>query len=317
VAARSRPRDRDTFSRGRLFVGLILVCAIAAGAAFGLARFRGGPDPGRLVYATRQGVFSRELETGRDRRLAELPDDVEAAMPSPDGRYVAYATGQGELWLRGLDNEKRFQVAQRFTVPLGWSPDGRMIAGEIASDRDLVAVDPEGEREILLSGGYATGSLPVWIDEDRFAIGIDENSFAIVDGDEPSGPIDGHPLAASPDGAEIVVLRDDEVIVANVDGDELTDERPLLSEEASAAGVSPAGHLAIATHDGVRVFEGGTRSTEVVEGPVDWVGWANAGRILLYSRDGGAFARELPDGEEKRISRDGVDVLSLLALVVV
>jgi hypothetical protein len=293
------------------------VCIVAVALTFALSRLRSGPDPGSLVYAARQGVFRHDLETGKDTRLAVLPDGIEVAMPSPDGRYVAYALGEGQLWLASLEREKAFQVAERFTVPLGWSPDGRLIAGELLSDRDLVAVDPDGDREILLSGGYATGSLPVWIDDDRFAIASDDDSFVIVDGTEASKPIDGHPLAASPDGAELLVLRDRSVVVGKVGGAQLRNVRRLLKKDASYGAASPAGFLAVAAADGVHVFRGGTESERVVDHPVDWVGWARAGAVLLYAQDGAVYALELPDGKPKRVTRDDADVLPLLAFSVV
>jgi outer membrane protein assembly factor BamB len=325
VAGRSRARAKSPFSRGRLLVGLVILTIAAAGLAYAFAKLRPSPDPGTLVYAGRQGVYANDLSgSGTGRKIAGLPDDVEAAMPSPDGKHVAYALGQGELWIASIGSEERFQVAQRFTFPLGWSPDGRFISEELLSDRDLVAIDPDGGRDVLLSGGYLSGSQPVWIDVDRFAIALDAERFAIVDGTERGDPIDGRPLAASPDGAELLVVADGKVVVGEVDGDALGDVRELYGREAAFAAASPGGFVAIATDDGVRVFVGGTRSWSVVDRPVDWIGWTRAGAVLLYAYDGAAYALDLDaeDGSEEgadpvRVTKRGVDVLPLLSFAVV
>lgn len=312
-----RSPARADLSRSRLLVGLLLLTVVAGGLAFGLSRLRSDPGPGHLVYAARQGVFVRDLATGTDERLLELPDDVEIAVPSPDGRSVAYALGAGQLWLAEVGGERRFEVAQRFTVPLGWSPDGRLIAGELAGDQDLVAVDPDGGRDVLLSGGYVAGFPPVWIDADRFVIAVDAERSVIVDGSEPSEPIDGHPLAVSPDATEMVLARGETVVVASISDGEVTDERELHDGPAGLAAASPAGFLAVGTPDGVLVFEGGTRSREVVPGQVDWLGWARTGAVLLYAKGGAAYAVELPDGEPVRVTSQEAEAFSVLAFTVI
>ena len=321
MAARSRGRPRPAFSRGRLVVGLVLVVLFAVGLAYAFSKLRGGPDAGRLVYAARQGVFERELSTGDDTKLASLPDSVEVAMPSPDGRYVAYAMGEGELWIAALEGDRRFQVAERLVLPLGWSPDSRLVAGELLSDQDLVAIDPDGGREVLLSGGYLSGSQPVWIDADRFAIARNEDTFVIVEAGKASEPIDGRPLAASPDGDQLLFVRGDDVLVGSVEDDRITDEQALSDDGAAFGAASAQGFLAVANDDGVHVFEGGTDSRRVVDRAVDWIGWAHGGAVLLYAHDGAAYALELraedPDGEPKRVTRRDADVFPLAPFAVV
>ena len=302
-------------------MGLVILTVAAVGLAYTFAKLRPAPDPGTLVYAGRQGVYANDLSgSGTGRKVADLPDDVEAAMPSPDGEHVAYVLGQGELWIATVGSEERFQVSQRFTFPLGWSPDGRFIAEELLSDRDLVAIDPDGGRDVLLSGGHLSGSQPVWIDEDRFAIAVDEDRFAIVDGTERGDPIDGRPLAASPDGAELLVAADEKVVVGEVDGDAMTGIRELYGKAAAFAATSPGGFVAIATDEEVRVFEGGTKSRRVVDRPVDWVGWTRRGAVLLYAYDGAAYALDLgaeAEADPMRVTKRGVDVLPLLSFSVV
>lgn len=313
-----RSRGGASFSRGRLLVALVVVAFVAAGLAFAVSKLRSGPGAGRLVYAARQGLFERDLATGADRKIASLPTDVEAAMPSPDGRYVAYALGQGELWIAATDGDRRFQVAEQFTIPVGWSPDGRLVAGELLSDRDLVAVDPDGRREVLLSGGYASGALPVWIDEDRFAIQTDDASFALVESEQESSTHEGRPLVASADAAELLYVRDESVFVAKIADDGLEEERRVVRESAAYGAFGPEGFAAIATDDAVLVLEGGTQTEQVVDRAVDWVGWSNAGAVLLYAHDGVAYALDLSEADQKpkRVTREGADVFAVLAFAV-
>ena len=146
MAERSPARDRDRFSRSRLFVGLVLVILLGAGLAFAAGRFRSAPSAGRVVYAARQGVFTHDLSTGEDKLVAHLPDDVELAIPSPDGRWVGYAEGAGAVSIASLTEVRSFEVAARFSIPVGWSPDSRLVFGELVGDRDLVAIKPDGER---------------------------------------------------------------------------------------------------------------------------------------------------------------------------
>jgi hypothetical protein len=294
----------------------VLVAILGAGIAFGASKCRSGPHPGRLVYAARQGVFVHDLTTGEDRRVADLPDDVELAIPSPDGKWVGYAAGAGAVTIASLTEDRSFEVAARFSIPVGWTPDNRLVVGEVVGDRDLVAIEPDGQRTRLLTGGYANGSYPIWIDHETFAIAASETSFLIAEDGEALSQDDGVPLAVSPDGAHLLVVRKDRLVTLDLEND--LDEVDVLHEGAvSFAAANAQGLLAIATPRDLRVFEAGTRTTTVVDRPVDHIGWALTGAVLLYSADGAAYAIELPDGKPKRVTRRGADLFSLLAFQVV
>jgi hypothetical protein len=315
---------RREFSLGRLLVGITLIALVGAGVAFAVAKTGGGPSAGRLVYASRQGVFVHELSSGRDERLATLPSDVVAAIPSPDGKWVAYSRGAGQVWLASLEQKRRFQVADRFVVPLGWSPDGRLLASELLSDKDLVAIDPEKGPEVLASGLFPAISVPVWLDDHRVAIATSDKQFVILDtaAGRKTDPLDGTPLAASPDGAELLIARADLVAVVKIVGGRPTAARLLFHGRAEHAAASERGFLAIAAKDadgnpGVWVFEGGSKSRKVVSGTVSGIGWTTRGAVLLFERRGVVYAVERPGAPPKRLSREGADVFPLLSFTIV
>jgi hypothetical protein len=294
----------------------VLVTAVGTGIAFAASRCRTGPHPGRLVYASKNGVFAHDLSTGEESKLAGLPGGVELAIVSPDGKWVGYAEGLGSVSIASLTEERSFEVAARSSLPVGWTPDGRLVVGEIVGDRDLVAIDPEGASSTLLSGGYATGAYPVWIDESSFAIASSEDSFVVAVDGKIDLRDDGVPLAVSPDGAHLLVARNDELVTLDL-GNDLDELDVLYDGKVSYASANHSGLLAIATPSDVRVFEAGTRTRKVVDGRVDHLGWALIGNVLLYAQDGVAYALELPDGKPKVVSDRANELLRLLSFQVV
>lgn len=322
---RVAPNTTSEFSRSRLFVGILVVTLVGGGVAFALAQARGGPAPGRLVYTTPAGVYTHDLKSGEDKRVATLPKGTAAAIPSPDGKWVAYSKGAGEVWLVELGGDKRYQIGERFVLPLGWSPDSRFVASELLSDKDLVLIDPEaGKRRVIGSGTFPGVSVPVFIDEDRFAIATSPEEFVIVDTEKTarSGTFRGTPLATSPDGAEILVAREGAVLVMKVESDEPVAPRVIFEGNALSAAASPQGFLAVAAKDpkgrnGVWIFEGGENSRQVVEGKVNGLGWSRAGAALIYERKGAIYALERPGAEPKRVSREGAEVFPISSFTIV
>jgi hypothetical protein len=309
-----------------LLVGVVLVAAVGAGAAFFFGRSRGGPEAGTLVYATPIGVYTHNLGTGRDERVVTLPEGTIAALPSPDGKWVAYAKDAGEVWLAALDHDQRYQVAEQLALPLGWSPDGRLLVSELGDDRDLVAVVPDGEREVLAEGVYGSTTAPVWIDDDRLAITKGADRFVLIDTStsKPSETlaIAGTPLAASPDGAELLVAREGALMVSKIESEEPLGLRVIFEGTPTVAAASRQGFLAVAAKDkkgenGVWIFQGGSDSTKVVDGKVNGLAWTKEGAVLVYEREGVVYALERPGAEPKRVSREGVQVFPLLSFTVV
>jgi hypothetical protein len=313
VAERSRARRRTEFSRGRLVVGLLLLCVLAGGAAYGLGRLRASPDPGRVLFATRGALYGHDLASGEERRVTDLPNDIEAAIASPDGKWVAYARGAGEVWVKALEGEEHFRVAEQHTALLGWAPDSRLIASELLSDGDLVAVDPAGGRTVLMTGGYIQGSVPVWLDANRFAIATSDDEFTIVEDGERIAEHDGRVLAASPDGRELLWQDGKSVYVGDIQGE----SSAIFKGTAERTATSPGGYVAISTENGIYVFEGGTKSRRVTKKRTEWLGWARTGPIVVYAANDAVYALDLRGEGPSRISGREKKVLPLFSFEVV
>jgi hypothetical protein len=317
VAERSpgAKRSGSLFSRGRLTVGLVLVTAMAAALAYAFGANQGGPDPGRLVYAGNEGVFVRELETGKVRRVGPLPDDTSLGIASPDGRWYSYVERSGALWMLSLEENRRFELSGAAAVPLGWSPDNKLVARELLDDRDIVLIDPEGGTRVLWSRGAGGVRFPVWLDDSRFVM-FDERSqkeLALVKLAGSRSTVThigtGNPVAASPDGKEILLQRGETLVVAKVDDERLTDERKLFDGTIGHASVSDQGYVAFTAKDeegreGVWVLQGGNESEKVLSERVAWMDWSRDGSTILYAKDGSVYALILPDGKPKKVSEE-------------
>ena len=221
-----RSRAPRSFPRGRLTVGLLLVALVGAGVAWGLSKLRGGPDPGRVVYASEDGVFLRELATAEQRRQSDLPKDTLDAWPDPTGRWLAYLRRGGDLWMLDLDSGAPWQISERASDGTGWSPDGRFVAAETADDRDVVAVDPTDRGTDLLMTGFP-GSRIVWVGDERFLSASTAQMITIdLAGPRPSADAvvdDAWPLAVSPGGGELLYVADPggkapKVVIAELEG---------------------------------------------------------------------------------------------------
>ncbi len=298
-----------------MLVGLLLLAAIAAAVAYAFGANQGGPDPGRLVYAGKDGVFVRELETGKVRRVGPLPDDTTLGIASPDGRWYSYVERNGALWMLSLDENRRFELSGAGALPLGWSPDGKLVARELLDDRDIVLIDPEGGSRVLWSRGAVNVRFPVWLDAERFVILDDQSQMelALVKLAGSRSTVThigtGNPVAASPDGKEILMQRSESLVVAKLDGERLTNDRKLFDGSIGYASVSDQGYVAFTAEDdegraGVWVLRGGNESEKVLSEGVTWMDWSRDGSTILYAKKGSVYALTLPDGKPKKVSGD-------------
>ena len=105
------------------------------------------PDPGRLVYAARQGVFSHDLETGARRTARELPGRHRGGDAQP-GRDATSRTRPvpASCGLQALEDDRRFQVAAAVHRSAGLVPgrtaDRRRARCRIAISSPSI---PDGE----------------------------------------------------------------------------------------------------------------------------------------------------------------------------
>jgi hypothetical protein len=297
--------------------------------AFAFAKLQRHPDAGVLIYAGSGAIYERDLGTGRDTKVASIPRDTKVAEPSPDGRFVAYGNAQGSLWMFDTKAKTRYQLAEAGTIPIGWSPDSKLVARELVGRSDVVLIDPNAGRTGLIEAPPITLSLPVWISSSRFAIGdlADPNGSLLVDTQGSEQPVVhasfGVPLAASPDGTHLLYERGHELREATVTPSGIEASRVLFEGDATVAATSPQGHVAFAAKDaagrqGVWALETGTSVRRVVDGAVDWLVFTRDGGSICYATHGVIYALTL-DGRSKpkRLSRRGVDVLTLLSFRVV
>ncbi|MGH2758731.1 MAG: hypothetical protein ACRDKJ_04105 [Actinomycetota bacterium] len=306
-------------------MGLVGVLVLAVAVAFGLRQLRSGPDIGRLVYATQTEVVVRDLASGERHRLAGLPRDTLQAWPDAEGRWLGYLQRTGALWMLDLDSGARWRVADRLTVGQGWTPDGRFLAAELDSDRDLVAIDPGDRGTDLLIERFAGGQ-PAWLDDGRFATAIGDD-LVLVRTEGPEADKLGDdliPLAASPDGRDLLVSdstrKDPRLVIATLEGDEIAGRRTVFNGQAYRAAVSGQGFVAFSGRDaantgGTWVLESRTRRPRrVARGQAEQIAWSSDGSSLVLLIDGKVTAVDLRDDRTIRMS-PGTDHVISIAVV--
>ena len=314
-------RSGTTFSRGRLAVGLVLVLLIAVGVTLGVRQLRGAPSLGRLVYATRTEVFVRDLASGERRRLATLPRDTYQAWPSADGRWLGYLEHSGALSLLDLTSGARWRVADRLTAGQGWTPDGRFVAAERFSDRDLVAIDP-GDRGTDLLVERFFGGQPAWLDAGRFVAAIDDD-LVLVHLEGPRADKIGDdliPLAASPDGRELLTLETKErprLLVATLEGNRIEGRRVVFEGQVYRAASSRQGFVSFSGRDergagGTWVLESRTEAPRrVSRDQAEQIAWSEDGASLVLLIDGKVSAVDLRDDRTIRLVPGDAHVIAI------
>jgi dipeptidyl aminopeptidase/acylaminoacyl peptidase len=118
--------------------GLPLVAVVAASVTNAAQQ---QPPPFELALVSRAGAITR---------LGKMPPGTFAPRLSPDGRRVAFDTGDGMVWLADLSN---IAAATRFgsgRFPL-WSPDGRrlLFTGPDGARLYWQSADGTGSPELL------------------------------------------------------------------------------------------------------------------------------------------------------------------------
>ncbi len=143
--ASTPPADVISVRRGRQFLERA-VAVIATLAFLVLSAFHFGESPPEPPAPTRR--FSVSLE------------GLRSASISPDGRYIAFATGtmpQSSLWLRAIGTETTREIpgTEGARPRLGWSPDSRTIV--FATRTQVKRVDIDGGDAITLGDLRGSG----------------------------------------------------------------------------------------------------------------------------------------------------------------
>lgn len=165
------------------------------------------PDGSRLAFVSdRQGnmdLWLKDLKTGQEQRLVDLPDDINFPTWSPDGKRIAFyqgdprnVWGRGTLQIVDVQSGKVDKHHESVFVPSQptWSPDGKTIA---ISALDVYSSRyREGISEVLLinTAGVGDGT------PDRHMSPVAERTLATRGKNGPIWSPDGHHLAYIMDG---------------------------------------------------------------------------------------------------------------------
>lgn len=154
------------------------------------------PDGSKLTYVSdRSGnmdVWIRDLKTGEDKQLVDMPDDLHFPTWSPDGKKIAFyqadprnAWGRSTLYTADvaytadLTAPKTQKLHESLFVPsqASWSPDGKTIAvsalypyssryREGVSEVLLISLDGKNDRFVSPAPAHSLGTRskngPVW-----------------------------------------------------------------------------------------------------------------------------------------------------------
>jgi Tol biopolymer transport system component/imidazolonepropionase-like amidohydrolase len=190
------------------------------------------PDGSRLLYSSDRAemgnldLWVRDLKSGQDRRLTQLPNADYGGTWSPDGKRIAFLSmlphQQGAaVDVVEVDTGKVTQLyrsAQRIPSNPSWSPDGRMLL--------VAAFDQYSQR--FREGIWKLTLIPVNGGPPQILEDVLTNSSAVSGIDE--GPV------WSPDGTKVALVNGGLLKIIDVDtaGKPHGPARPLTTEAAHA-----------------------------------------------------------------------------------
>jgi len=267
---------------------VLLILLLGAGIGYGIFRLANA----RSSEVTFQNVsISRITDNGR----------ALASAISPDGRYLAYATDEGEqqsLWLRQVSTGadiKLIPAEESDYLGLAFTPDGNYL---YFTRTDKMARGFSYVYRIPSLGGTPTKLIT----------------------DVDSG------VSFSPDGKQLAVLRNQPfssqatIFVADQDGNNM---RPLYVRKApdyivNAPAWSPDGKTILVgvrenekfTVVGVSAADGSGRNVLTIEHSLGQTAWMGSGRGFLYiayepsAAGGQIYYASYPEGKSKRLTND-------------
>lgn len=294
-------------SRG-VVVGIVAVVLVGVGVLWVLRPSE--PGPGRLVFVDGEEVVARDLASGEQQSLAELPRDAREVSISPDGRSLSYIVGS-TVFLLDLETGEPRRLAEE-GLNGGWALDGLPIvfvpAGEGVST--LAIRDGDNEQVLLGPGPWSLEGDVVWLERGRFAvrlIDLEANRAGMVvvssSGEVPEllhTVPDATPLAGAADGAELLYaagqppdLRLSVLSVRTFESRTFeftgTFNDVAVSEDGipAMAAVDPDGNA------GIWLLDREAQRFELVIEEGERVEWSADGSALIYSVDGAVWLRTL------------------------
>ncbi len=120
------------------------------------------PDSKAIYYSSERNgnydIFKYDFTTNSETQLTDTPESERKPLPSPDGKYLAYFRGVGEIIRRDLNSgTETIWATGNFadfgldsSDPYDWSPDSRYLAFMMTNpshDIDIFAVDLNGKIE--------------------------------------------------------------------------------------------------------------------------------------------------------------------------
>jgi Tol biopolymer transport system component len=240
------------------------------------------PDGSRLVYSSDRAetgnldLWIRDLRTGQDRRLTELPNADYGGTWSPDGTRIAFLKmlpHQQGAAVDIVDVEsgkvmERYRSAQRIPSNPSWSPDGRTLL--VAAFDQYSQRFREGIWKLtLIPAGEGPPQILEDVLTDRSAVsGIDE------------GPV------WSPDGKQVALVNGGLLKIIEVDpsGKPHGSPRALTSEAAHAPSwTRDSRNILYLATDQLKMISVADRQTRNVPLDLTWQPNIPAGQLVVHA----------------------------------
>jgi Tol biopolymer transport system component/imidazolonepropionase-like amidohydrolase len=204
-------------------------------------------DGKSLAYASdRSGsmdLWVRDLQTGQDRRLTDLPDAEFGPAFSPDGTRIAFLNQAGEVYTVNLQSTEVQKVHAAAFQPgrPTWSPDSRTVLLSVlrpystrfregTSQMLAVSLDEQRDRYFVpvphRSVGLREGDGPIWSPDGTKMAFVMEGSLwvmAVTAKGEPAGPPrrisneSADSLSWTGDSRQVLYLSMDKLKLASID----------------------------------------------------------------------------------------------------
>ncbi|MFN3821982.1 MAG: PDZ domain-containing protein, partial [bacterium] len=122
-----------------------------------------------LVYSSSSEPIRKRLDSAFSFQFVPLiasPEEDHSPRYSPDGKYIAFIQGLGDLWVRERVSGKQWKIVEGWSLEgYNWSPDSRWIAYAKKDDEfntDVWIVSVDGKIRVNVSRHPDDDEYPVW-----------------------------------------------------------------------------------------------------------------------------------------------------------